>query len=132
MRWVRMTLIALTATIPVCAHTADYTGNDMLRDCESDNSFSRGVCMGYLDGVTDGVIKAEADQYLMAFMDAGQTGARPPELGHGAFCIPKGVTLGQLKQVVIKHLRDYPQFTHLNAGNLAVAAMGIAFPCARR
>jgi hypothetical protein len=81
----------------------DLSGNKLFEYCSGGaGGFDAGVCHGY--------IRAMADAF------------RPG-------CAPKGVTYGQIKDVVIKHFRDNPQSRHQNALPLIGEAMERAWPC---
>jgi hypothetical protein len=45
------------------------------------------------------------------------------------YCIPSGVTPGQLKEVVTKHIEQQPEKRHLAAPLIIEAAIKKAFPC---
>jgi len=45
-------------------------------------------------------------------------------------CLPdQGVTKGQVKDVVMKYLRDHPQYRHETAARLVAGAIAEAWPC---
>lgn len=48
---------------------------------------------------------------------------------HIAFCIPDGVNLGQIGDLVCKDLADYPQARHALGVTLVVSTLARAWPC---
>jgi hypothetical protein len=46
-----------------------------------------------------------------------------------AYCAPQGVTVGQLRDAVIKYLMDHPERRHLPFARLALDALKASFPC---
>ena len=85
-------------------------GNSLYTDCTKERGFNTGYCMGYVGGVTD-------------IMSDGT-----PLYGWKA-CFPKGVSLGQIKDVVTRWLANNPQHRHYNAASLVAEALEEAFPC---
>ena len=108
-------LIALTIlmvlSLPVAAATvpAYETGNQLLTLCESKGGSSEGVCIGYIEGVSDA--------------SEGKTWDGTP------YCAPKGATNGQLVKIVTKYLNDHPEHLHLSAHSIVQQALLEAFPC---
>lgn len=68
--------------------------------------------MAYVRGVWDGVTLHE-------------------ELAKTApyFCVPSGVTVGQVKDVFVKFLAENPKSRHLSGDVLVMAALIQAYPC---
>ena len=101
------------------AHAGYRSGNKLLEACSGSKDPNDNLkviksrdCGSYIIGVSD---MHDADVVW---------GYRPK-----AWCEPEGVTIGQLKQVVLEHLKDNPQNIHLNASSLVVYALAEAFPC---
>ena len=100
-------------TTPPRKATADalsinyYDGNKLLEVCRSDDY----QCATYVVGVTDG--------QLAAIVATSRT---------RAYCIPKGATSEQVKDVVVKYLIDHPQERHLLGGILVAEALSQAWP----
>jgi Ssp1 endopeptidase immunity protein Rap1a len=88
------------------------TGNDLLDSCESKAEFKQAFCLGYINGATD--------------LD-GMDGSVFPERRRS--CVAENVSNGQVRDVVVKYLRDHPEERHLLAAILIVKAMSQAFPC---
>lgn len=81
------------------------TGNDLLRVCQSEGQFDRGVCDGYVTAVSQMAQIAD----------------------HA--CYPQGVTLGQGEDVVVQYLKGHPESRQRVAATLAAKALTEAFPC---
>jgi hypothetical protein len=102
-------LAFLLAVGPTQAFAAEDTvsyfkdGNALLSDCESNDAFSAGACLGYVTGAHDG-------------------------LGPRLVLVPENATAGQIKDVVVKYLRDNPESRNLPAGVLVMLALVKAWP----
>jgi len=82
------------------------TGNELHQDClPSSDSFSPGMCLGYIEGVGHPLVAA------------------------GALCnwSPE-VTHTQTRDVVVSYLRDHPADRHADAYWLVTAALQSAWP----
>src|SRR5262245_61452137 len=77
------------------AHAESPTGNVLLAQCTGD-AYNLGRCVGFIDGVYQA-------------RDECNT--------------PNGVTLGQMKDVVVVALQNAPQVRHMNAAALVLAAL---------
>lgn len=91
------------------------TGNDLLTECEAgepprSDSLNWGICMGYVTGAAD----------ALGFWSA---------VGTGKSCIPQGSQAGQMRDIVIKYLRDNPARRHFDAQALVFGALKEAFGC---
>lgn len=89
-----------------------FSGNDLLKFCESDNPAELSQCIGYI---------ASAEDTHEALVDWGHL---PPQM-----CVPPGPTLGQLQKVLLKYLKGRPENLHLAAGSMVLNALTEAFPC---
>jgi hypothetical protein len=88
---------------------AFISGNTLYERCvpgasDTANSF----CIGYVTGVADVLMQLHT------------------------VCLPSGVEIGQLVDVVTKHLRDHPEVRHYQANNEIGIVLGTTFPCQRR
>ena len=98
----------------MCAHRAQAatSGNDLLRFCTSDaNSAEQSFCLGYLHGLVDGVM-----------------GLRVTERRPQVFELPEGVDILQVRDVVVKFLKENPKDRHLGAVALVLKALTLAYP----
>lgn len=87
------------------------SGNDLHRNCAvANNTFSGGFVAGVVDAFQ--TLRAEYDIPISS-------------------CIPKGVSVDQMVDVVCKSLKDNPQKRHLSASSLAIVAIAKAFPCSK-
>lgn len=90
---------------------SDLTGNDLLRFCNSHEAFETNMCTGYIEGVRDGLMFATVNLKSKPF-----------------FWVPDKVSSDQLRDVVVKYLRDNPETRHKPAGMLTIFALKEAFP----
>ena len=74
------------------------------------SAFNVGHCNGFVSGVLL--------TYQMGVPDKDKT-----------YCVPSGVTIGQVIGVFLKYADEYPSALHLDAGLSLVVAMTVAFPC---
>jgi hypothetical protein len=103
---------------------ADFlTGQMLNKECrdgerdDQDSLIAFGQCHGYIQGVYD------AGKVLDTATDKRQWN------GGWTACVPDGVPMGQLKEVVKKWLREHPADWHYTADNLVARAFEDAFPC---
>ena len=101
--------LSLTALSVSAQGVNFYTGNQLMEWESSNEAFNRGRFIGYVIGIVD---------VRSASWEATKLG-----------CISPGVTVGQLQEVVRKHLKQNPQSWHLDADILVSRAMIDAFPC---
>lgn len=101
---------SLTATDSLAATSSvSYSGNQLLSNCE-ENGVNRSFCLGFIRGVVNGAAMIQNEQ-------------RP------LLCVPSGVTVGQLTDIVVQGLRIHPESRHMDAGFLSLIAVAAAFPC---
>lgn len=105
---VRKAALAL-AFIATPATAASTDGNDLYRQCTASSAVEMVACHQYIIGAVDGI-------YL-----ASPTGQEP-------FLLPPNVKGEQVKDVVLRYLKDYPERRHWGAVVLVWNAMMSAFP----
>lgn len=105
------TLFILAMSMPVQA----LTGNELLKYCEEGNNEalkvhfqSNAFCLGYVTGASEGLFYAD---------------------NRNVVCFSDGVTVEQLKKVVMKYLNDNPQKLHESYVPLIYSSIKEAFPC---
>jgi predicted component of type VI protein secretion system len=112
-----VTAVLLTAAlIPATSFAGFENGNGLLAECtarEADNLYyqKNARCMAYISAISD------AHDTFVGW------GNMEPK-----FCLPEGVTRGQLKKIVVKDLNENPADLHLTAGSLVSSALYGAFP----
>jgi hypothetical protein len=95
-------LLAVCLSIP--AHAGFLSGNMLLSNIQSDESFKRAYAIGFILGVHD----VYEDQII---------------------CSGANVTGGQLRDIVKKFLENNPSERDLPAHLLVMISLGKAFPC---
>ncbi|SRR6266699_4160167 len=108
--------LALSLTVAIAhAETPKYApnhfvdGNKLLRWCEESPKTLEGIsCSVYLQGLSDALEEARA------------------ELGV-ASCTPAGTETSQLRDIVVRYLKDHAQWRQWSAATLASAAIAIAW-----
>ena len=110
----RLALFMTTLVSPV-SFAGFENGEALLSKCLSENGYSFGVCRGYLEGIH------EAQEALIHWGKADPV-----------FCPPRGVTPGQLKTIVIEHMKQHPEDLHFSAGSIVINALSVAFPPSNR
>jgi hypothetical protein len=104
-------VLLLLAALPRPAAAGFFSGNEIYESCNApSNTAGEGTCIGFVAGV------AGASQFF--FLD------RP-----GRFCMPSSVTLGQLKDVFLKYLRENPARRNQDGSLLVILAIQEAWPC---
>ena len=87
------------------AGTADFSGSDLLKRCDSTVATERLECDAYVSGMVDG-------------------------LGLGRqVCIPGGSTLREDRDVVRRYLKDHSERLHEGRATLVYDSLRSAFPC---
>jgi hypothetical protein len=114
-------IVAVTLAATGTASATFKNGNDLYSECTAPTDWQRRYlfCYGYIEGIAD----AEDIEDLRAsgFMD--------PKAKGNALCLPAGVQLGQLKDVVVQYLVGHPERRHRSAAALVELALSAAFPC---
>jgi len=103
MKWVA----AMTLAVSFNVQAEFYTGNDLLNKLNSDSTIDRALALGYIAGVSD---------YGTNVVN----------------CLPKGITLGQLKDLVQAHLINNPASRHFSADSIITNLLQRTWPCAPR
>jgi hypothetical protein len=70
---------------------------------------------------------AQCDAYVDGFSDAISAGGKD----HALACIPIAATGTELRDVLVKFLKDHPEDQHLKASTLASRAFAKAYPCGK-
>jgi hypothetical protein len=92
---------------------ANFLGGSELRErCESDRADAVNTCLGYLTGVAD-----------------AEDAAPSWKLQQRLFCIPRGVSAQQLRQIVVQYFDAHPEEEDLNAAIVVDNAFLETFPC---
>jgi hypothetical protein len=63
------------------------------------------------------------------WVDGFLHGLGVPSLYRNLICVPQGVTVGQAKDVIVRHLKTHPEKVQQQAGVEAARALQEAFPC---
>jgi hypothetical protein len=101
----KVTILATAGILMTAAPGAQSsTGIDIKRWCESDLA----VALSYIDGI----------------MDAYATVGPPID-----YCPPRGVTYGEVRDVVCRWVDNYPQERHKAGALLVPVALSKAWPC---
>jgi hypothetical protein len=91
------------------SYTAFYSGSELQEMCKTSQTECSLLIIGSLDGINL------------------TQGNHPDER---EICLPPAITIGQVRQVVVKHMTDHPERLHLPAAALVFESMSTAFPCA--
>ena len=97
----------ITALVIFAASTAQayfHTGNDLLKDMQSTDASDRAFAHGYIAGVHD-------------------------SMGGIAHCVPVGVTIGQLRDLVRAELVNSPAERHMDASIFVGRVLYRTWPC---
>lgn len=103
-------VLALTAALVLAlpARAEFFDGNKLYEQCISDTAWQRGDCLGYTSGVFDSL-----------------QGIR--------WCAPENVTRGQVRDIVVQHLRDNPATRSSTSADVLIrVALESIWPCPAR
>lgn len=102
--------VALTPTAAEARDVAVDDGNDLLDVCSKTDYYSQGYCLGYIRALSSGVdaVLATSNQKI---------------------CYGQGVTIGQIRDVVVAYIRRNPAKRNENAMVLVSWASVEAWPC---
>lgn len=103
-------ILIVGMTLGLCQPALAYkSGYELQAQCSNKNNlFELGQCYGFIIGT----------------LEAGNDGR--------TFCIPsRGVTNGQIYDLVIRYLDAHPQQLQVFAATLVLVAVGASFPCRR-
>jgi hypothetical protein len=95
-------LAGMLVATPAVANEG-FTGNVLDTLCQESFDWCAGYAAGVLHGVRMGQMR-------------------------DAVCLPKNVTVGQVRDVITKYLRDHPEIRHYAAGPVAAVAINNAWP----
>lgn len=98
-----LSLVVLCAT----AHAEFWDGNRLLEKYTASSYFEQGLAMGYIMGVADTTVG----------------------ISH---CAPPSSTAGQIQDMVILHLRTFPERRTRTADSLVIDTLKAAWPCPAR
>jgi hypothetical protein len=114
-------ILAVTLAATGTASAEFKTGNDLYSECTAPADWQRRFlfCYGYIEGIAD----ANDLEGLR------ESGFMDPKAKRNALCLPAGVQLGQLKDVVVQYLEGHPERRHRSAAALVELALSAAFPC---
>lgn len=118
MRAIVMAAVALGAICTTSDARAEFkSGNQLLSECTAQRGTAgyyqdMSSCFGYITATYD------TEEFYEQFEGV-------PDY----VCLPQGVTVGQMADVVIAYLRRSPEVRHKAASSLVLVALGIAFPC---
>jgi hypothetical protein len=115
----RVMLCVMSVAAPLsCLVTAGQAaaeitdGNKLFADCQDgdnpnarDSTYKWGTCFGYISGVADALVPG------------------------GLYCVPGGVTAGQVLDIAKVYIRDHPDKRYMSAPQLIVDALREKFPC---
>jgi hypothetical protein len=101
-----MVMALAVAVIPSKGQASFYSAQEIKDMCRKNEArFGDGLCMGFIMGVHD----------LAS--------------GSNEVCAPKGVTIGQVMDVVKKYLNDHPEKGHYSADSVIWIALQEVWPC---
>ena len=98
-------LIVSLLFVPTMASAEFLSGNSLLRDMKSD-VMDQMLALGYVMGVID-------------------------VFTNSTICPPPGITAGQVKDIVQRHLEDNPGSRHFTADSLIRNKLERIWPCAK-
>lgn len=106
------------------------SGNELLSRCTSTVSADSTYCMRYISGHTDTQMNSDIDVHIAKNKNVPISVLQDsPDKEYLSYCLPKGATKGQLKDVFIKYANEHPEERHKPASMPILPAFETAFPC---
>lgn len=108
---------ALFMAVRTEAEELNFDGNTLLHNCPDETQrnpssiIGPAWCYGYLKGIAEMQMVIQETPRLIAY------------------CVPEGVTMSQIKSIVLKYVQDHPEDLHYPSIGLVIVALNKAFPC---
>jgi hypothetical protein len=115
--------IAALLLCVVCSNAVAITGNELHSLLSSSKADENIEAYRYLQGVID------AEELHMMYEEIISEIEKRAFDNRRFFCMPKGSTLGQAKDIVLVSLRENPKDRHIKASQLAQVALRSVWPC---
>ena len=113
MLWLRTVIVGLPVVLASPSWASGYySGNQLLNFCAAQDATFDAVWLAYIVGATDGLLVM-------------QDGLK----GGGKLCIPAGVKVEQLKDIVVRHLQAHPETRHYAAAGEVLLSLMESFGC---
>lgn len=106
--WRNALFAMVSAACLDCAHAGFYDGNKVLALCESQMSFDQGLCVGYSAGIADAWDNVR-------------------KVSGNESCLRETVTIGQVRDVIMKYLKENPAQRDEGANGIGIRALYAAF-----
>lgn len=106
--WTMISAAAGCLFMSAPARSEFYDGNRILERCESPDIYEKGICLGFVIGATDS---------LMNFR----------RYSGRSECVRDSASAGQVRDIVVKYLKDNPATRDDAANSLAIQAIVAAF-----
>lgn len=100
MRWIAAAAVAISFN----AQAEFFTGNELYAHINSESIVEQSTAIGYIAGVTDSLIGVSV-------------------------CLPRGVNLGQIRDLVKSHIGQNPSSRHFSADSLITNLLNKTWPC---
>jgi hypothetical protein len=113
------------------------TGNELLQKCRDEGPTGATFCLGYIvgygygyaDGRQGGAIYQRFGNMKPEDFDRRKSEVNKISRAASEYCIPDGVTQGQVRDIVVRYLDQNPTIRHGPAQILITMALKESFPC---
>lgn len=114
--WHRAAILAAATLLPTAANAGFYSGDELYAACTADRNgkdyFERSYeCLGYISGAVDAFNTTREANNLKS-------------------CLPRGVTINELRTTTVNYLSKNPIDRQKSASSQVFAATRKAWPCA--
>ncbi len=113
---------AQAQTAPVLSYSG-FSGEDIINRCGTMPAKDQQL------GAAVEVFRTECLAYIRGFLDGYSVAANSKD---AAFCLPDGVSPGQMAKVIIKFGADHPEKLWMKANEFTLLALKGAYPCRAR
>ena len=130
LRWVLAIVVSLA--FAGLGKAQNLSGNDLLDICSDDGQAAQGFCVGYVNGLIEG-LKLGASMPMLRLNQEGDTmpTAEIDALSSQflGYCLPPEAELGQFREIIVAYLKNTPKDRHGSARLLGQIALAEAYPC---
>ena len=129
MKRLAVVTLAISVLAPGASLSEPLSGNQLYAVCTSSDQATSAFCIGYVIGETEGQFLGGLMLYLNSHPESRDSDYNDHASRVFGYCVPKNASNAQLRDVVVKFLRENPERRHETARFLVMESYVAAFPC---